>query len=271
MTRSRSLYLSIALVLAACSGGAEEATTTTGSPSTTDASGPATTEQALTTTTMAAATTTTAAAVTTTIAGTLDADATVTEKTSAVIDALPDGWSGETEAVVTDVAGEDVVYEACLSPEDFDIDNLDDFTDAALSVRFEGPSATPPFPGPMGSIETRVFGNESDAAAAFDVFRRIWGTTEGLDCMTESVLSLIGDDIPAGELTLFTEPATVAGSQAGARFAMGIDVEGFQGGFYVEFQGARIGECTVVASFITFGEPLDREIADAIFAAAVNA
>ena len=103
------------------------------------------------------------------------------------------------------------------------------------------------------------------------MFERVFGTEEGLECMIDSVQTLAGEDLPADQLTFSFEEVTIAGSQTGARFVMSFDVSGFAGAVNVEFQGAQMGACTVIASFITFGEPFDREVADTLFEAAVNA
>jgi hypothetical protein len=105
----------------------------------------------------------------------------------------------------------------------------------------------------------------------FAVFERLYGSEEGLACLTDVVLATLGDDVPTNDITFEIEEASVEGSQAGARFAMTFNVEGFDGGVFIEFQGARMGACTVIASFVTFGEPMDRDVADALFSAAVNA
>ena len=102
------------------------------------------------------------------------------------------------------------------------------------------------------------------------MFERVDGTEEGLDCMTDAVQSLAGDDIPAEELIFSFEEVTVEGAQSGARFEMSFDVSGFAGSVFVEFQGARMGACTIFASFITFGEPFDRGVADSLFQAAAT-
>jgi hypothetical protein len=226
---------------------------------------------ATTTTSPSAATTTTLAGTTTTDAPDVDADAIVVEKTAAVEAAMPDDWSVTTGPAIADQESDDSFYESCLLADDIDIDNLDDISDAALLSEFEGPVANPPFPGQRGSIEARVFESESAAAEAFEVFERVFGTEEGLECMTDAVQSFAGDDIPADELIFSFEEVTVEGSQAGARFEMSFGITGFAGSIFVEFQGARSGACTVIASFITFGEPFDRDIADSLFEAAVNA
>ena len=250
------LLLLFALVVAACSPSSSDATTTTAAS--TAASG-------------GEESTTTVSETTTTQAVDVDADATVMKKTAAVEEATPDGWTATTGPAITDQQGDDSFYESCLLADDLDIDNLDELSDAALLTQFEGPPATPPFPGQRGSVEARVFESEEMAAEAFSVFERVFGTEEGLQCMTASVQSLAGDDIPADELNFSFEEVTVEGSQAGARFEMSFDVSGFIGSIFVEFQGARMGSCTVIASFITFGEPFDREVADSLFGAAVNA
>ncbi len=264
MGTSKRLLVVLAVVLAACSPAATETTSTTaGTTAGTEA--PAATEPAM------ADTTTTAPAAETTQPS-MDGNATVEAKTAAVLAALPDGWTGSTDAAVNDAANEDFAYDPCLLPDDFDIDNLDDYSAAALVASFEGPpSDLSPFGAPRGSIEARVFNSAGEAEEAFAVFSRIWGTPEGLECMTNSVIAIMGDDMPVEEFTVTTESVSVAGSQAGARFILSFDIQGFTGAIYVEFQGAVNGPCTTIASFITFVEPFDRDVADAVFQAAVSA
>ena len=260
----------LAVILAACSPAGSDATTTTvGSTATTSGGGAATTTLAEGTTTLAE-TTTTLAETTTTPGSDVDADAIVTEKTAAVEAAVPDGWTAMTGPAITDGQADESFYQSCLLADDLDIDHLDDFSEAALLTEFEGPAATPPFPGERGSIEARVFESQDVAAQAFAVFERVFGSEEGLDCMTDAVQRLAGDDLPVDELVFSFEEVTVEGSQAGARFEMSFDVSGFAGAIFVEFQGAQMGACTVIASFVTFGGPVDRDVADALFGAAVN-
>lgn len=260
--------LALALVLAACSpSGSDGTSTTAASPATTDGGADA----AATTAASPTPTTTLMATTSTTAAPDVDADALVMTKTDAVEAAMPDGWTASTGPATTDAQTDETFYESCLLPDDLDIDHLDDFSDAALLTEFEGPAVTPPFPGQRGSIEARVFESEDLATQAFSVFERVFGTGEGLECMTNIVQGLAGDDIPTEELVFSFEEVTVAGAQSGARFEMSFDVSGFVGSIFVEFQGARMGSCTLFASFITFGQPFDRDVADALFQAAVNA
>jgi len=256
----------LALVLAACSPAGTEATTTTAASSSATSEG-----VGEATTTTPPATTTTVAGTTTTDAPDVDADAIVMKKTAAVEAAMPDDWSVTTGPATTDEQADSSFYEACLLADDLDIDNLDEISDAALLSEFEGPAANAPFPGQRGAIEARVFESEDAATEAFSVFERVFGTEEGLECMTDAVQSLAGDDIPAEGLIFKFEEVTVEGSQAGARFEMSFGVSGLVGSIFVEFQGARSGACMVFASFVTFGEPFDRDIADSLFEAAVNA
>ena len=259
-------YLAVlALVLAACSPSGSDATTTTAAATATTGEG------GVTSTTAPPGTTTTLVETTTTQALDVDANAVVMAKTAAVEAAVPDGWTAMTGPATTDQEADESFYLSCLQPDDLDIDNLDELSDAALLTQFEGPPVTPPFPGQRGSIEARVFESEDVASDAFAVFERVFGTEEGLECMIDSVQSLAGDDLPTDELVFSTEEVTIEGSQAGARFEMSFDISGFDGAIYVEFQGARMGACTVIASFITFGEPFDRDVADSLFGAAVNA
>jgi hypothetical protein len=261
-------YLAVlALVFVACSPDGSASSDTTATTEST-----ATTEAGATTSTVTpVGTTTTIIETTTTQAADVDADAVVMEKTEAVEAAAPDGWTATTGPATTDQEADESFYQSCLQPDDLDIDNLDELSDAALLTSVEGPSVTPPFPGQRGSIEARVFESEAVATEAFGVFERVFGTEEGLECMIDSVQSLAGDDIPADELVFSFEEVTIEDSQAGARFEMSFDVSGFAGAVFVEFQGARMGSCTVIASFITFGEPFDRDVADALFGAAINA
>jgi hypothetical protein len=267
MKRGISTLAVLALVVVACSPETDStATTVNAVQSSTSTTG---TIGVPTTTTTETVTTTTIAQTTTTQTD-VDAEAIVMAKTGAVEAALPEGWTfttGPTEEVDTD----DFSYEPCLLENDFDLDNLDAFSDAALVTDFEGLADNPPFPGPMGGIEARVFESEAAAAGAFGVFERIFGSEEGLECMTGLMVGFVGDDVPAENMTFSFEELTVEGSQAGARFELSFDVSGFTGGILVEFQGALMGSCTVIASFITFGDPLDRDVADTLFSAAVNA
>lgn len=256
------------LVLAACGGGSEAATTTS-STTNSDSGGVETT----TTAPVTIETTTTAVPDTTTTAATpdVDADAVVAAKTAAAEAVFDDEWTVMTGPTDEFDEGDDIVYKSCLLTDEFDLSNLDDVSAAALVTDFQGPSASPPFPGQSGSIEARVFNSEAEAAEAFAVFQRIFASQEGLECMTEAVTEILTDDVPVEDFTFDIEEVTVAGSQTGARFAVTFDVSGFEGGFFIEFQGTRIDSWTVIASFITFDEPFDRDIADAVFSAAVNA
>jgi hypothetical protein len=266
MHRAFSTLIVLTLVLVAC-GGTATTTTDPASPVTTGGEadeGTTTAATEITTTTLTQTTTTLQVPV-------VDADLIVERKTTALESVIPEDWTFETGRPDDFNEADDLFYELCLLPGEFDLDNLDEVTDAALVTMFEGPSATPPFPGQRGSIEARVFQSETLAAEAFAVFERVFGTEEGLQCMTTAVQDLAGDDAPIEDLTLSFEELTVAGSQAGARFEMSFDVSGFVAGIFVEFQGARSGSTTVIASFITFGEPFDRETADTLFDTAVTA
>jgi hypothetical protein len=219
------------------------------------------------TTTTAAPDTTT----TTTATPDVDADAVVAAKTAAAEGVFDDEWTVTTGPTDEFDEGDDIVYKSCLLVDEFDLSNLDDVSAAALVTDFQGPSATPPFPGQSGSIEARVFNSEAEAAEAFAVFQRIFASQEGLECMTEAVTETLTADVPVEDFTFTIEEVTVAGSQTGARFGITFDVSGFEGGFFIEFQGTRVDSWTVIASFLTFDEPFDRDIADAVFSAAVSA
>lgn len=196
----------------------------------------------------------------------------VEAKTAAVEAATPEGWTATTGPQEEFEEGQDFIYDACLEEGEFDIDNLDDVSEAVLLTTVEGPQVSNTFfPPPSVSIEARVIESEATAEQVFAVFERLYGSEEGIQCLTAVVTEAMGEDVPLDEVTFETEQVLVEGSQAGARFNMLFDVEGFEGGIYIEFQGARIGDCTVVGTFFAFGEPVDRDIADALFSAAVNA
>ncbi len=268
MNHRPRIIIVLALVLAAC-GGASEVATTTSSTLDSDSGGVETT----TTVPVTIATTTTAAPDTTTTeaASDVDANAVVAAKTAAAEAVFDDQWTVTTGPTDEFDEGDDIVYESCLQTDEFDLANLDGVSAAALVTDFQGPSGSPPFPGQSGSLEARVFNSEAEAAQAFAVFQRIFASEEGLECMTEAVMEILTDDVPVDDFTFTIEELTVAGSQTGARFGITFDVSGFEGGFFLEFQGALMGECTVIASFLTFDEPFDRDIADAVFSAAVSA
>ena len=132
MGTSTRLLVALAIVLAACSPSSGDDTTPTNVLDSTTTTAESATE--------AAAPTTTAPSVeTTTTAQALDANAAVEAKTAAVLGALPDDWTGEQVPAVTDAQNEDFAYDPCLLPDDFDIDNLDDYTSAALVAEFMAP------------------------------------------------------------------------------------------------------------------------------------
>ena len=268
MNHRLRIAIVLVLVLAAC-GGASETTTTTSSSTDSDSGGVETT----TTVPVTIETTTTAPPDTTTTEAVsdIDANAVVAAKTAAAEAVFDDDWTVTTGPTDEFDEGDDNVYELCPLADEFDLSNLDDVSAAALVTDFQGPSATPPFPGQSGSIEARVFNSEAEAAEAFAVFQRIFASQEGLECMTEAVTEILTADVPVEDFTFTIEEVIVAGSQTGARFGMTFDVSGFDGGFFIEFQGTRVDSWTVIASFLTFDEPFDRDIADAVFSAAVNA
>ncbi|MEA1904201.1 MAG: hypothetical protein U9N56_11845 [Actinomycetota bacterium] len=261
--------VAFALLVSACGGGADSSTTTAPvAATTTDPGGAATTSEApqpTTTTTMAPETTTTASG------STADPNEVVSAKTAAVEAATPEGWTAATGPQEEFDQDTDLIYESCLTRDEFDIDNLDSVSVATLLTTVDGPAANPPFPGATASIEARVIESEAVAEQVFAVFERLYGSEEGVQCLTDVVFAAMGEDLPADDIEFKIEQVTIEGSQAGARFEVLFDIEGFESGIYFEFQGARIGDCTVVGTFVSFGEPFDRDVAGALFSAAVNA
>jgi len=270
--RTLILIIAVAVVTAACSSSGDTGTTTTAVTTTGDGTG--TTAAEATTTTAAASTTTAAPASSTTTtteasASPVDAQALVDAKTAAAAAAAPDDW--EVEEQENDSFEEaDFTYEPCLGPDDFDLDALDPATLAVKEVRATAPSAQIPFGMTTAVVEARVFESADTAADVFAVIERIYGTDEGRQCMSEIVTALIGEEAPieAGEITV--ETLEVEGADVGARTTFTADIQGLDFAFTIDLVASRDGACTVVATFISFGEEFPADVADAMMSAATS-
>jgi hypothetical protein len=257
-----------ALLAAACSS--TDSTSSTAPPTTTAA--PTTAPDSSTTTTTAAATTTTQAAPTTTAAAATPGDAQeiVDAKVLAFSAAAPDDWD-VSEQADDDFDEEDFTYVSCLGADDFDLDELDETTLAVREMRASAPSGAIPFGSTSAILEARILESEQAAASVFSVIERIYGTDEGRQCMADVIAQEIGQDAPGefGEVTV--EEYLVEGADVGARTTLTATSEGVSFSFTIDLVAHRDGACTVVATFISFGEPFPAGVADDLFSAAVNA
>jgi len=280
-TRIATLLIGFTLVVAAC-GGDDSGTTTTLQD--VDNSETQTTPAVETTTTAAPETTATAAppeTTTTTVVETTttsapvaseDAEATVMAKTAAALAAVPEGWMTEITPGFEIDTGTDDVFSACTDGQ-FDVVELDSFTVAASTLMADGP---PPagsfFPGGNASIEARVFESSDVAAEAFSVLETVFGTEEGRQCVADEFLVEMTADLPAeeAEVAFSLDEIEVPGADVAIAVNMSLDVEGIGFGFTVELAASLDGDCTVYAVFLGFGEPVDPEVRDTLFAAAAG-
>ena len=224
-----------------------------------------------TTTTTAAATTTQAAPTTTAAAPTPgDAQEIVDAKVLAFSEAAPDDWD-VSEQAGDDFDEGDFTYVSCLGADDFDLGELDEATLAVREMRASASGGAIPFGSTSGILEARVLESEQAAASVFSVIERIYGTDEGRQCMADVITQEIGQDAPAefGEVTI--EEYLVEGADVGARTTVTATGGGVSFSFTIDLVAYRDGACTVVATFISFGEPFPADVADDLFSAAVNA
>jgi len=255
-----------ALLAAACSS--TDSASSTAPPTT----APTTAPDTSTTTTTVAATTTSQAAPTTTAAAPTPGDAQeiVDAKVLAFSEAAPDDWD-VSEQASDDFDEGDFTYVSCLGADDFDLDELDEATLAVREMRASASGGAIPFGSTSGILESRVLESEQAAASVFSVIERIYGTDEGRQCMAEVITQEIGRDASAefGEVTI--EEYLVEGADVGARTTVTAAGGGVSFSFTIDLVAYRDGACTVVATFISFGEPFPTDVADDLFSAAVNA
>ncbi len=276
--------LALALLVAACggdddtadTGAAAETTTSAPSEPTTTAAAATTTTTAAETTTTTAETTTTVAAATTTTAATeapADASALVAAKVDAAVAAAPADWTSTPVESDLGAAGSDEIYGECTGPDAFDLADLADATAAIATVEINGvQDPTSFFPPPSVSIEARVFESSEVAADAFAVLETVVGTDEGRNCLLDQFVSLIGEGSPdEAEFDVSVEAVEVPGADVGTRLNITASAEGITLGFVVDLVAALDGDCTVYSTFFTFGEEIDPQVRDAIFAAAASA
>lgn len=204
-----------------------------------------------------------------------DPSALAQAKVQAALDTLPADWLG---SIANDLGaegdeGDDIVFAACLTPDDYNLDNLDADSAASWELDATGPAAGSPFGGPQASVEARVFADEAVASDAYAVLEKILGTDEGRECLAKEVPGQLALDAPAG--TTFegrVEGTTIEGADVGARLIVTFNTEGFVGEIYVDLVAARYGTtCTIFSTFISFVVPVDQVVASAMFTAALAA
>ena len=257
-----------ALLAAACSS--TDSASSSAPPTT--ATAPATVPDTSTTTATVAATTTPQAAPTTTAAAPTPGGAQeiVDAKVLAFSEAAPDDWD-VSEQAGDDFDEGDFTYVSCLGADDFDLDELDEATLAVREMTASASAGAIPFGSTSGILEARVLESEQAAASVFSVIERIYGTDEGRQCMADVITQEIGQDASAefGEVTI--EEYLVEGADVGARTTVTAAGGGVSFSFTIDIVAYRDGACTVVATFISFGEPFPTDVADDLFSAAVNA
>ena len=184
-------------------------------------------------------------------------------------EAAPDDWD-VSEQAGDDFDEGDFTYVSCLGADDFDLDELDEATLAVREMRASASEGAIPFGSTSGILEARVLESEQAAASVFSVIERIYGTDEGRQCMADVITQEIGQDASAefGEVTI--EEYLVEGADVGARTTVTAAGGGVSFSFTIDLVAHRDGACTVVATFISFGEPFPTDVADDLFSAAVN-
>ncbi len=253
----------VCLFVAACGGSGSSSSSTAASTSTTTA-------PAATTTVGAPDDETT----TTAPESQADPDALAEAKVRAALAMLPDTWQG---SVASDLgeegAGDDIVFAPCLGPDDYDLDNLDADSAASWELDAEGPSTGSPIGGQQATVEARVFAEGADVDSAFAVLEYVLGTDEGRACLAAEVPGQLAAGAPPdAEFDASVEGPAVEGAQVGARLVVGFNAGGISGEFYIDLVASRVDErCTVFATFMGFGEPVDPAVASAMFDAAVTA
>jgi len=267
----------VAVVAAACGGDATTdttvaATSTTGSVAATSTTTGDTATTAAAATTTSAATTTTEEATTTTAAPPSpgDAQAVVDAKAAAFAAAAPPSWMVE-EQENESFDEDDFGYEPCLGLDDFNLDELEAATIAVKEVRATAPAGPIPFGSTSAIIEARVLESDAVAAEVFGVIERIYGSDEGRQCMSQIVTEAITEDTGGLELTVSVEALEVEGADVAARTLMEANIEGFDFVMTIDLVAHRDGACTVVGTFISFGEEFPADVADELFSAAAGA
>lgn len=204
-----------------------------------------------------------------------DADALAQAKVQAALDTLPIDWSG---TIADDLgsegsSSEDIVFIACLTPEDYDLDNLDIDSAAVWELDAQGPATGSPFGGTQASLEARIFADAAVATDAYAVLERVLGTDEGRECLAREAPARLAFDVPEGTtLESRVEATTIEGADVGARLIVTFNAGGVAGEIYIDLVAATCGdECTLFATFASFIVPVDQAVAGAMVTAALSA
>ncbi len=261
-----------ATTVATGDGSAATATSTSDAASTTTM-GPATTSTtAAPTTTTAAPTTTTAAPTSTAAPVTAEgAQARAAAKVDAAVAVLPEGWIAEIAQGATGSTETDEVFGPCSGPDAFDLSLLDDVSLGIADADIESPNAASFFGPPQASIEARIFESPAVAAEAFAVLERVLGTEEGRKCMAEEFLAQMSGAADGEETAFAIEDVVVPGADVAARLVFEFATDEISFSIRIDLAASLAGDCTVFASYISFGEDFDDALRDATFAAAVDA
>ena len=133
------------------------------------------------------------------------------------------------------------------------------------------PTSGLPFGSTAAIVDARVFESEAVAAEVFQVIERVYGTEEGRACMGDIVSELISRESGGFDMEVTVEPLEVAGADVATRTVMSATVEGFDVAISIDLAGHRDGACTVIATFISFGEVFPEDVADDLMSAATAA
>ncbi len=273
ISRHSIAAIGLILVIAACGGDDDAAeTTTTAAGGATTAQETTTTAASETTTTAAAETTTTAAAESTTTAA-ATADGLVVAKVEAATAAIPEGWTSSAIESDLGAAESDEVFSECSGDAAFDLAELDDVTKSIATVTIDAaPDPTSFFPPPSATVEARVFDSPAIASEAFVVLETVLGSDDGRECLAERFQELIAEGTPEdAEFDLSLEELSIPGADVGTRLTLSATAQGITFAFQFDLVAALDGDCTVYATFISFGEPtFDPAVRDAIFSAATG-
>jgi len=203
-----------------------------------------------------------------------DADATARARAQAALDSLPDDWTG---TIADDIGNEgnsadDIVFIDCLTPDDYDLDNLDLDSLASWEVDATGPLVSA-FGAPQAALEARVFSDAATATAAYAVLERIVGTDDGRECLEQAVPGQLAADVPGeAQVDARVEGTTIEGADVGARIVISVTVQGMTTEVYVDLVAAHPDATgTIFATFVSFAAPLDQAVASAMMLAAINA
>lgn len=203
----------------------------------------------------------------------LDPEALAIATVQAALDTLPVDWAG---TIASDLGeegdeGDDIVFAACLAPDDYNLDNLDPDSAASWELDALGPASGSPFGGPQASLEARVFADAAVADAGYAVLERVLGTDEGRECLANEVPGQLVADAPEG--TVFdsrVEGTTIEGADVGARIVVTFTTAGITGEIFVDLVALYDDATrTIFATFTGFGVPVDQAVASAMFTAAV--